>query len=247
MAEACQLLLRRAAPIDPLLRFSRSRFRRYYLHLPPRSSSDPRKPSSFALVAVQEFSGLPQSSRISNFRTHFMNWYCVHTKPLKEAYAARHCREMFGLETYFPRIKSRRVIRRVKRVVMSPLFPRYWFCRFDINTHYRAVRHCPEVISVVNIGDMPKIVDDAIIDELKAWAGESIDVITIQPGLRPGDPVEITDGPMRGIQAVFLYEMSDQQRVTVLLSTLGCARMVIGRSQVRRDERGAVRRPSCAR
>jgi transcriptional antiterminator RfaH len=142
---------------------------------------------------------------------------------------------MLRLETYFPRLRRQKTIRRVRRIVTSPLFPRYLFCRFDPSLHYRAVRYSPDVIDVVSFGERPALVDDAIITGLKSWAGEAVDVITVQPGLRPGDLVEITDGPMRGLEAVILHERSDRDRVAVLLSILECsAQVLISRAQLRR-------------
>ena len=164
-----------------------------------------------------------------------MNWFCVQTKPLKESQVVVHFHETLGLETYFPLLRRNKTIRRVRRVVTSPLFPRYLFCRFDPLTRFRAVRYAPEVIGVVNFGGLPATVDDAIIDELKGWAGEAVDVITIQPDLRPGDLVEVTEGPMRGLQAVIMNERSDRDRVAVLLSILECgAHMNISREHLRR-------------
>ena len=109
-----------------------------------------------------------------------MNWYCVHTRPLKESQTVSYLQESLGLETYFPRLKRQRTIRRVRRIVTSPLFPRYLFCRFDSSDRYRAVRYAPEVIDVVSFGESPTIVSDAVIAELKSWAGEAVDVVTIQ-------------------------------------------------------------------
>lgn len=164
-----------------------------------------------------------------------MNWYCVHTKPSKEAQAVAHLRTTLGLDTYFPRLKQQRTIRRLRRVVTRPLFPRYFFCRFDLSAGYRAVRYAPDVIDVVSSGEDPAVVADVIIAELKSWAGEAVDVITLGPGLQPGDLVEITDGPMRGLQAVILRQRSDRDRVAVLLSMLECgAQMIISRTQLAR-------------
>jgi transcriptional antiterminator RfaH len=164
-----------------------------------------------------------------------MNWYCVHTRPLKEQQVATHFNQMLGLEMYFPRLRRQKTIRRVRRVVTSPLFPRYLFCRFDPVLRYRAVRYAPDVIEVVRFGDHPAVVDDGIIETLKNWAGDALDMITIQPDLCTGDLVEITDGPMRGLQAVILNSRDDRDRVTVLLSLLECgAKMMISRSQLAR-------------
>lgn len=162
-----------------------------------------------------------------------MNWYCVHTKPQKEAQAARYCREMLSAEAYFPRLRQQKTIRRVKREITRPLFPRYFFCRLDPATHYRAVRYAPDVLDVVSFGGKPAIVNDAIIDDLRAWAGEALDLITIQPGLRPGDFVRISEGPLQGLQAVVMHDTSDPDRIAVLLSILACgAKLLINRAHL---------------
>ena len=164
-----------------------------------------------------------------------MNWYCIQTKPLKESQTAAYLNETLGLETYFPRLRQQKVIRRVRRAVIRPLFPRYLFCRFDAGLQFRAARYAPDVVDVVSFGDRPAVVDQSIIAELKGWAGEAVDIITIQPQLALGDQVRITDGPLRGLQASIVEERSDRDRVAVLLSALECgAQVMISRSQLER-------------
>ena len=53
-------------------------------------------------------------------------WLCVHTRPRKEAGAERYCREVLGFDTFYPRLKHLKTIRRVKRWIVGPLFPRYF-------------------------------------------------------------------------------------------------------------------------
>ncbi|HVU32369.1 MAG TPA: transcription termination/antitermination NusG family protein [Opitutaceae bacterium] len=164
-----------------------------------------------------------------------MHWYCVHTRPKKEPQVVDYCRNMLGLETYYPRLRQQKTIRRVRRVVTNPLFPRYFFCRFDAPTSYRQVRYAPETIDIVHVGRHPAVVNPSLIDELKQWAGDAVDVVTLQPTLRPGDRVEITDGPMRGLSAVILHASEDRDRVAILLSILECgAQMTISRSGLKR-------------
>lgn len=165
-----------------------------------------------------------------------MEWYCVHTRPKKEGQVVEYCRSILGIETYYPRLREQRIIRRVRRIVVSPLFPRYIFCRLDPAAMYRAVRFAPEVIDIVHSGGYrPTVVAPALIAELKAWAGEAVDVVSLQPMLRPGEEVEITGGPLRGIRAVILRSTDDQHRVSILLSILQCgAQMTVPRADLRR-------------
>lgn len=162
-----------------------------------------------------------------------MNWYCLHTKPKREAQAAAHLRETLGVETYFPLLRQYRTIRRVRRLVTRPLFPRYLFCRFDLAAAFAAVRYSYDVLDIVRFGPAPAVVEDALIAELRSWAGEAVDLITLQPDLQVGDTVQICDGPMRGLQAVILRQKDDRDRVAVLLSILeNQVQLIISRSQI---------------
>jgi len=164
-----------------------------------------------------------------------VNWFCLHTRPLKEAHVESYCRETLGVETYFPRLKEHRTIRRVRREVTSALFPRYLFAKIDLATSYRAVRYAPEVINLVHAGDAPAIVSDALVDELRAWAGNEVDRTTLVPSFRPGDAVQVVQGPMQGVSAVILRASDANDRVTVLLSLLQHGvQVTISRAQLER-------------
>lgn len=165
------------------------------------------------------------------------NWYCLHTKPQKEAQVAAFCRDNLQLETYFPKLRQYKTIRRVRKLVTSPLFPRYLFCRFDPSVSYRAVRYAPETLDIVHLGEKPAVVQNGLIDDLRSWAGEAFDIINIRSPLNPGDQVEITSGPMRGLSATILHSQDDRDRVAILLSILQHgAQLTISRSQIRRCE-----------
>lgn len=163
-----------------------------------------------------------------------MHWYCLHTKPLKEGLVAGYCEEQLGLETYFPRLRQHRTIRRQRKAVVGPLFPRYLFCRFDARVSYRAVRYAPEVLSVVSAGIAPAIVADGLIESLREWTGSEGDVVTLRPTLRTGDQVEIVSGPMQGLAGTILENCDERNRVTLLLSFLQCgAQLSVDRTEIR--------------
>jgi transcriptional antiterminator RfaH len=162
-----------------------------------------------------------------------LNWYCIQTRPAKERRTAAFLGTHFGLEVYFPRLRQRKTIRRVRREVVSPLFPRYLFCRFDAGIHLRAVRYTSEVTSVVSFGGRPAVVADSLVGELKSWAGNEVDLIVADPDFRPGETVEVMEGPMQGLRAVILHARNDRERVTVLLSLLAApVQLVIDRSKL---------------
>jgi transcriptional antiterminator RfaH len=161
------------------------------------------------------------------------NWYALHTKPRQES-LAQSSLQREGLETFFPKLRRRRTIRRVRKWVTGALFPSYIFARFDAIQSARLVKYANGVANIVSFGGHPAIVDEEIIAAIRAHAED--DVVTVQPvQFRPGDVVEIQVGPLRGLQGVFEREMSDRDRVVVLLDTLAQgARVQVSREQLER-------------
>ena len=159
-----------------------------------------------------------------------MNWYAIHTKPRQESLALSSLQRE-NIVTFFPQLRRKRTIRRVRKWVTSPLFPSYFFAQFDVALNGRLVRYADGVINVVSFGGKPALVDPNIITALKDYAPG--DIVIVQPtGLRPGDVVEIQTGPLRGMQGIFEREMSDRDRVVILLEVL----MKSTRVQVSREQ-----------
>ncbi|MFQ5543991.1 MAG: transcription termination/antitermination protein NusG [Nitrospiria bacterium] len=147
-----------------------------------------------------------------------MKWYVVNTKPLKE-YIAEATLKQLGLETFFPKFKEKRVIRRKYQTVIGPLFPGYFFVRFDVETHYRAVHYAHGVRGVVASGSAPAEMSETEILMIRSRLEEG-DVVPQQSSFRPGQAVRIQKGPFEGLEAVFEREMTAQHRVVLLLKTL---------------------------
>ena len=145
-----------------------------------------------------------------------LNWYCLHTKPAKEKLVDLQLTAELGIETYFPKLKREKTVRQKRGIYIEPLFPRYLFCRLDLSTQFRAVRYSKNIIDIVRAGDKPAIVSESTILQLKDWAGEGLDCIEIQPDLKIGDEVEIIDGSMRGLHAIFAGDVGKDDRVSIL-------------------------------
>ena len=113
-----------------------------------------------------------------------MNWYCIHTKPKNEKLVEHYLQNELGLETYYPRLKRKKTIRRVRHEVLETLFPRYLFCKLDLAESYRAVTYGRDVIEVVSTGDHPTEVSGQTIEHIREWAGSEGDIITLEPERR---------------------------------------------------------------
>ena len=160
-----------------------------------------------------------------------MYWYAVRTKPNHERQADLSLQQL-GIETFYPRMKQRRVIRRREQMIIGSLFPGYLFARLNMAVHYRAAKYASGVQNLVEFGSIPAILDDEIIEGMRARVRDGC-VPLPTPALTPGEVVRIHAGHLQGLEAVFEREMSDHQRVVLLLRTLTYqARVVLPIEQV---------------
>src|SRR6185295_7887815 len=160
-----------------------------------------------------------------------MHWYAVSTKPHQEKQAELHIKQ-YGIECFLPRLKESKIIRRMHKTVIVPLFPGYLFARFDLDKHCRAVSYATGVRKIVEFGSGPVELDPAMIDAIKNRLHDGY--VTLMP-VRPasGQVVHIKGGPLAGLEAVFIREMTDRNRASLLLNTLGFqARLTLNMDQV---------------
>jgi len=82
------------------------------------------------------------------------------------------------------------------------------------------VKHSQSVIRVVGFGENLARVDDKVIEQIRAEMAEE-DVRVVEVGIKVGDMVELTEGPMRGLKGIVNAKLSGVDRVRVLLEFLG--------------------------
>ena len=148
-----------------------------------------------------------------------MSWYAVSTKPHQEKQAELHIKQR-GIECFLPLLKKSKIIRRTRKPVIGPLFPGYLFARFDPDKQCRAVSYATGVRKIVEFGSGPFELDASLIDAIKERVNNGY--VTLMP-VRPvhGQTVHINGGPLAGLDAVFVREMTDRNRVLLLLNTIG--------------------------
>jgi transcriptional antiterminator RfaH len=163
-------------------------------------------------------------------RTSTTDWYLLHTKPRQEVVAEQGLARL-GVETFFPRLREDRVIRRCRQTVTGPLFPGYLFARFDFETRWRAVHFAHGVSRIVLFGDEPAMVADHVVTGIQQRMEDG--AVVVRPRFRPGDKVRVAWGPFEGLEAIFEKHLTDQQRVVLLFQSLSFqARIVVDLDQV---------------
>lgn len=151
-----------------------------------------------------------------------LRWYLIQTKPSAELVAEWNLQRQ-GYETYYPRavIDGRR--RGHARERIGALFPRYLFLRLDEGVQCLSpVRSTVGVASIVRFGIHYATVPDRLVSELRQRADAETGLHHVSGTALPGRGalVQITDGPLQGLEGIFERE-AGADRVIVLLRLLG--------------------------
>ncbi len=159
-------------------------------------------------------------------------WFAIQAHPCAEAAAEFSLRSM-SMETLLPLVRQPvRHATRAPRLVVRALFPGYLFARFCAADSLRAVTYSRGVVRVLGAGDSPTPVEEAIVASLRARIGADGCVELEEHRPRISDCVRITSGPLAGWSGVFERELSDSQRVVILIEALQQGRVVISRDLV---------------
>jgi transcriptional antiterminator RfaH len=158
------------------------------------------------------------------------SWFAVQTRPKAEAVAEAELRAL-ALETLLP--LARRSIHhatRRRRLVLRPLFPGYLFARFCALASLRAVKTRRGVLRVLgSASDKPSPVADAIVVSIRERLDLEGCVELVKRPFCAGDQVRVTAGPLAGWSGIFDSELSDAERVVILIETLQQGRVVLRR------------------
>ncbi|MCJ7589712.1 MAG: hypothetical protein MUQ00_17740 [Candidatus Aminicenantes bacterium] len=139
-----------------------------------------------------------------------ISWFLLNLKPKKEFQVERLFQEA-SFDFYLPRCLERESIK--------AFFPGYAFLRFDHPRHYKLVRYTRGVKKIVGSEAGPVPLPDAVIEEIRAREiGGFIEIPDSRTAPTPGDEIEVTEGPLKGLRGVFNRELSGHERVLVLLN-----------------------------
>jgi transcription antitermination factor NusG len=145
-----------------------------------------------------------------------LKWYALQIRSRWESTAAGLLRGK-GLETLLPTYSTKRKWSDRFKVVESPLFPGYVFCRFDVHNRL-PVLVTPGVISVVGRGKTPVAVDDAEILSIQTAVGSGVQ-LEPWPYIELGERVRIKDDVLNGMEGI-LTSFKGSQRVVISVTLL---------------------------
>ena len=138
------------------------------------------------------------------------HWFVLNTKPKKEFQVGRLFEEG-GIEFYCPRYMHADKVK--------PFFSGYGFIHFEYPDQYRLVKYTRGVKRIMGNQEGPIPIPEEIIQQIKQR--EIYGYIELEKyGEEPeiGDEIEIMEGPMRGLRGIFRKELTDKERVVILLN-----------------------------
>jgi transcription antitermination factor NusG len=148
--------------------------------------------------------------------TDGLSWFALQVRSRWESTTAGLLRAK-GLETLLPTYTTNRKWSDRLKVVESPLFPGYAFCRFDVHNRL-PVLITPGVISVVGRGKTPIAVDDAEILSIQTAIRSGLQ-IEPWPYVEIGERVRIKDDVLDGMEGI-LTSFKGSQRVVISVTLL---------------------------
>ena len=149
-----------------------------------------------------------------------MTWLVIHTKARAEEEAAAQLANQ-GYQVFLPKVRERKRRNNRWQWVTGPLFPRYLFVDVTLGEKDVApIRSTVGVASIVRFGQTMAQVSGDVIAYLMSHQDEEIGAVQDKSTYKPGDVVEILEGPFEGVNAVYQLKKGED-RVLVLIELLG--------------------------
>ncbi|MBA3881963.1 MAG: hypothetical protein H0X73_04415 [Chthoniobacterales bacterium] len=147
-------------------------------------------------------------------------WFCVRAAPKREHIAAETLRRELELPCFSPRIRFRKLTARGPVWFVEAMFPGYIFSKFVYRELHRRVSSMAAVQCILRFGEFIPTLDESTLAVLRQAAAED-EVITVDPEIRVGDRVQVSEGPLRGLHVLVTQVLPGKDRVRVLLEFLG--------------------------
>jgi transcriptional antiterminator RfaH len=147
----------------------------------------------------------------------FAVWSVAYSHPNQERKAVSHVSNL-GLDIFFPRIQTRKVVRGTRQWIEEPLFPRYFFvCVAD---QWRSLLSAVGVAGVIMSGDKPANVPEKIVSDIKHRCNRDGVYVPYRFRFQTGQRVRVERGALKGHFGIY-RGMRSEDRADVLINMLG--------------------------
>ncbi|WP_339751072.1 transcription/translation regulatory transformer protein RfaH [uncultured Marinobacter sp.] len=142
-----------------------------------------------------------------------MTWYALQHKPAQGDRALAHLQNQ-DIACFYPKITVEKIKAGKRTKKLEPLFPGYLFVNLEqTDPIWSKLRSTRGVIRVVSFANKPAPISDGVIQHIK----DSLDSVAEQGGIKPGQAVQLNEGPFEGISAIF-QAYDGEERAIVLIS-----------------------------
>lgn len=142
-----------------------------------------------------------------------MTWYALQHKPAQGDRALAHLQNQ-DIACFYPKISVEKIKNGKRTRKLEPLFPGYLFINLEqTDPMWAKLRSTRGVIRVVAFANKPAAIPDNVIQHVK----NSLSTVSEQGGIKPGQAVQLNEGPFEGINAIF-QAYDGEERAIVLIS-----------------------------
>ncbi|PPI86001.1 transcription/translation regulatory transformer protein RfaH [Marinobacter maroccanus] len=150
-----------------------------------------------------------------------MTWYALQHKPAQGDRALQHLQNQ-DIACFYPKISVEEIKGGKRSKKLEPLFPGYLFVNLEqSDPMWSKLRSTRGVLRVVGFANKPAPIRDAVIQHIK----ESLDSVAELGGIKPGQAVQLNEGPFEGINAIF-QSYDGEARAIVLINFMQKQQMV---------------------
>ncbi len=143
--------------------------------------------------------------------THDLRWYAVTVRHQHER-TAKAALQSKRMEAFVPMYQVRNHWSDRDKALELPLFSGYVFCKFDYADRV-TVLSTPGVRGIVGFGGRVAVIDADEITAIERMAASGAALLP-WPYLKPGDPVRVERGPLRGMTGTLIRE-KDKCRLVI--------------------------------
>lgn len=142
-----------------------------------------------------------------------MTWYALQHKPAQGDRALQHLQNQ-DIACFYPKISVEKIKGGKRSKKLEPLFPGYLFVNLEqTDPMWSKLRSTRGVLRIVGFANKPAPISDTVIEHIK----ESLDSVAEQGGIKPGQAVQLSEGPFEGINAIF-QAYDGEERAVVLVN-----------------------------
>ncbi len=143
------------------------------------------------------------------------SWYCLRCRRKQEKLSASHLRVLLGVAVFCPRIRFKQISRNTETWVTEPLFPGYFFAKFDSERVVAEALAAYGLSDVLKLGARYAVVSEEIISELKQQT-RATEIGSLASALVPGERWRVVDNIVNGLEVVILQILPARERIELL-------------------------------